>query len=86
MEKNVPNVIRDLRRTIDETKRRLLLVEQEHALLKSELERRESELFDKKSEFRKLDDELKQLTSEKTRDEMAMRNLEQEINLSRHKV
>ena len=86
MEKNVPNVIRDLRRAIDETKRRLIIVELEHALMKSEIERRESELADKKSEFRKLDDEFKRLTAEKTRDEMALRNLEQEINLSRHNV
>ena len=86
MEKSVPNVIRDLRRVIDETKRRLIVVEREHELMKSDIERRTSELSDEKSEFRKLDDELKRLTAEKTRDEMALRNLEQEINLSRHNV
>jgi len=86
MEKSVPNVIRDLRRVIDETKRRLIVVEREHELMKSDIERRTSELFDEKSEFRKLDDELKRLTADKIRDEMALRNLEQEINLSRHNV
>ena len=86
MEKSVPNVIRDLRRAIDETKRRLIVVEREHELMKSDIERRTSELFDEKSEFRKLDDELKRLTADKIRDEMALRNLEQEINLSRHNV
>ena len=82
----MPNVIRDLRRAIDETKRRLIVVEREHELMKSDIERRTSELFDEKSEFRKLDDELKRLTADKIRDEMALRNLEQEINLSRHNV
>jgi len=86
VEKNVPNVIRDLRRAIDETKRRLITVEREHALIKSEIERQESELADKKLEFIKLDDELKRLTMERSRDEMALRNLEQEINLSRRSV
>ena len=86
MEKSVPNVIRDLRRVIDETKRRLIVVEREHELMKSDIERRTSELFDEKSEFRKLGDELKRLTADKIRDEMALRNLEQEINLSRHNV
>ncbi|OHA25768.1 MAG: hypothetical protein A3D52_02785 [Candidatus Taylorbacteria bacterium RIFCSPHIGHO2_02_FULL_44_36] len=86
MEKNVPNVIRDLRRAIDETKRRRLTVERDHSLMKSEVERQESELADKKAEFRKLDDELKRLTAEQNRDELALRNLEQEINLGRHNI
>ena len=86
MEKNVPNVIRDLRRAIDETKRRRLTVERDHSLMKSEFERQESELADKKAEFRKLDDELKRLTAEQNRDELALRNLEQEINLGRHNI